>query len=297
VGLARVREHPEIFEKSDGAIIFQGEKYGLHTRVFINKEGLPTYETKDIGLMEVKQQWWPFDLSLTVTASEQEQYFAVMTKAAELVNPTLAGKVELVVNGMLMLPTGKMSSRTGNIVPVLSLVSEVQHKVLERMEGSDLEDKEIVARNIAVSAIKYAILRSSAGKDIVFDIEQSISLEGASGPYLQYTYARICSILEKAKKEGVIVSQKIIPEKAYDIERTLYQFPEVTKRAVFEREPHYVTTYLTELAGAFNTWYGKEKIVDAIDQYSPYKIAVARAVAYTLKNGLWLLGIKAPERM
>jgi arginyl-tRNA synthetase len=297
IGKARVEEHLEIFEKSEGAIIFRGEQYGLHTRVFINKEGLPTYEAKDIGLMEVKYAWWPFDISVTVTGTEQVPYFGVMTKAAEMINPALVGKVELVPNGMLRLPTGKMSSRTGTIVPVLSLVGDVRQKVFDRMGGSDLENKELVAQDVAVSAIKYAILRSAAGKDIIFDIEQSISLEGASGPYLQYTHARIRSILEKAKKEGVGTLTEIIPEKAYDVERVIYQFPEVTERAVREREPHHVATFLTTLAGTFNSWYAKEQIVNKDDEYSPYKVALAEAVAQTLKNGLWCLGIKAPERM
>ncbi len=297
VGAALVRAHPEIFETSDGAVIFRGEQYGLHTRVFINAKGLPTYEAKDLGLMELKDRWWPSDHSIYVTGSEQKQYFAVMTKAAELINPALAGKVELIPNGMLRLPTGKMSSRSGNVIPALELIKEVQEHILERMKESDLEDKETVARDVAVGAIKYSILRSSAGKDIVFDITQSISLEGASGPYLQYTHARTRSILEKAKKENLSASCERTPPEAYMIERILYQFTEVTTRAVVEREPHYVTTYLTELAGMFNSWYAQEKIVDANDQYSSYKIALTEAVAHTLKNGLWCLGIKAPERM
>ena len=133
--------------------------------------------------------------------------------------------------------------------------------------------------------------------DIVFEKKQALSFEGASGPYLQYTHARICSILEKAKKESVAASCDVIPQQVYDIERLLYQFPEVTERAVREREPHHVATYLTELAGAFNSWYAKEKIVNKDDEYSPYKVALTQAVAHTLKNGLWCLGIKAPERM
>lgn len=303
VGMVAVKAHPEIFETSEGATIFRGEQYGLHTRVFINSEGLPTYEAKDIGLMELKYQWWPFDISITVTGNEQKQYFAVMKKAAELVNPKRAAKIELVTNGMLRLPSGKMSSRTGNIIPaltlILTLIKEVQQKMLGHffIEGGVFEYTEKMEQDVAVGAIKYAILRSSAGKDIVFDIEQSISLEGASGPYLQYTHARICSILAKAKQEGVVASSADVPEKVYDIERMLYQFPEVTERAVLEREPHYVVTYLTGLAGVFNSWYAQEQIVNSQDQYSPYKVAVAEAVAQTLKNGLWTLGIKAPERM
>lgn len=303
VGLSAVRAHPEIFEKSEGAVIFRGEKYGLHTRVFINAEGLPTYEAKDIGLLQKKQEWWPFDHSITITATEQKNYFEVTMKAAELIYPELAAtteitaKTEIILVGMLKLPTGKMSSRTGNIIPALTLIKDVQQKVLERMQEDDLENKEDIARDVAVGAIKYTILRSGTGRDIVFDIEQSISLEGASGPYLQYTHARICSILNRAHGEKVTPSCKTAPEPAYEVGRILSHFREVTERAVLKREPHYVVTYLTELAAAFNSWYVREQIVNKDDPYSSYKVAVAATVGQTLKNGLWCLGIKAPEKM
>lgn len=304
VGLKIVKAHVgDVFEESDGAIIFRGEEYGLHTRVFVNKEGLPTYETKDVGLIQCKEDWSkevggkPFDLTITVTGTEQQEYFKVTTKASELIQPELAGKVELVANGMLRLAEGKMSSRTGQVVPALTLIDEIKEEALSRMTESGVANAEEVASDVAVAALKYTILKIAAGKDIVFDLKKSVSFEGDSGPYLQYTNARINSVLQKAADAGVTPSIQHAPETPYEIEKILYRFPEVVEEALTERAPHQMVTFLTEVAGAFNTFYANEKIADPSDEYAPYKAVVAAAVGQTLKNGLFTLGIKAPERM
>ena len=304
VGMEIVSKHiGDVFEESDGAVIFKGEDYGLHTRVFVNNEGLPTYETKDVGLIACKESWSQevtgksFDLTITVTGTEQQEYFKVTTKASELIQPDLAGKVELVPNGMLRLSEGKMSSRTGNVVRALDLVADVKAAALERMEASKIENAEKIAEQVAVAAIKYTILKIATGKDIVFDVKKSISFEGDSGPYLQYTNARINSVLQKAADAGVNPGTEHAPEAAYEIEKILYRFEEVVAEARNERTPHHLVTYLTELAGAFNSFYAVEKIADASDEYAPYKAAVTQAVGQTLKNGLWLLGIEAPASM
>ena len=298
VGLELVKAHiGDVFEESDGAIIFKGEDHGLHTRVFINNEGLPTYETKDVGLIKCKADFAPFDLAITVTGTEQQEYFKVTTKASELIQPDLAGKVELVPNGMLRLSEGKMSSRTGNVVPALTLIDEIKTEALKRMEESGVTNPEEVATDVAVGALKFTILRIAAGKDIVFDLKKSVSFEGDSGPYLQYTHARINSVLEKARGVGVEPSIQNAPENPYEIEKILYRFPEVVREATEEREPHKVVTYLTDLASAFNSFYAQEKIADNTDQFAPYKAEITKAVGQTLKNGLWVLGIKAPHRM
>ena len=304
VGLALVRSHiGDIFEESDGAVIFRGEAYGLHTRVFVNKEGLPTYETKDVGLIECKERWIkketgkPFDVAITVTGTEQQEYFKVTTKASELIQPELAGKVELVANGMLRLAEGKMSSRTGQVVPALSLINEIKTEALSRMEESGIENAEEVASDVAVAALKYTILKIAAGKDIIFDLKKSVSFEGDSGPYLQYTNARINSVLIKAAEAGVVPNVGVRPPDPYEIEKIVYRFSEVIEKALEERAPHQLVTYLTELAGMFNTFYATEKIADPTDEFAPYKATIAAAVGQTLKNGLFVLGIEAPERM
>ena len=298
VGLELVKDNiGTVFTESDGAVIFKGEDHGLHTRVFVNKEGLPTYESKDMGLIKCKHDWQPFDLAITVTGTEQTEYFKVTTKASELVQPDLAGRVELVPNGMLRLSEGKMSSRTGNIVRALALIDDVKAAALERMSERGITNPEAVAEQVAVAAIKYTILRIAAGKDIIFDLKQSVSFEGDSGPYLQYTHARICSVLAKAAEAGVEGDISTAPDSIYEVERALYQYPEVLAAALNDRAPHRLVTYLTELASAFNSFYATEKIADSSDLHAPYKVMVANAVKQTLKNGLWILAIEAPESM
>lgn len=292
----------KVFEKSDGAIIFRGENYGLHTRVFINSEGLPTYEAKDLGLAKKKYDYYHYDKSIVVTGNEQKEYAKVMLKALSLIYPELAEKTQIITNGFLSLSAGKMSSRTGDVVTATSLISDTENKVLEKMSDREMNDKEKnqIAEQIAVGAIKYSILKQVNGKDIIFDFDKSISFEGDSGPYLQYSYARAKSILRKAKEEKVksAVNLKSVQDKEIsELEKTLYRFPEVVERAGNEYSPHYIATYLIEIASAFNNFYAKNKIVDKTDLNSPYKIALTEAFSIILKNGLNLLGIQAPEKM
>ncbi|MBI2618323.1 arginine--tRNA ligase [Candidatus Kaiserbacteria bacterium] len=296
VGLETIRKHKDVFEESEGAIVFHAEKFdqSLHTRVFVTKDSLPTYEAKELGLAKMKYDKYPYDISFVVTGNEVKDYFRVVHKAMEHVFPELAEKTKHIPHGMLRLPRGKMSSRTGDVISAESLLNDVKSRVLKKMT-SDMPHKEEIADEIAVGAVKYSILKQTIGNDIIFDFEKSLSFEGDSGPYLQYTYARILSLLEKGIKEGV--REKVASvEEITNVDRLLYRFPEVVERATKEYEPHYVTNYLTELAGAFNSWYGQGKILDST-KHAEHKLALARAVSITLQNGLWLLGIKAPERM
>jgi arginyl-tRNA synthetase len=298
IGKALVIEHVgSVFTESEAAIIYEGEKRGLHTRVFVNAAGIPTYEAKDLGLVQVKHEWWPFDLSITVTGTEQQQYFKVVASAVSEVLPQLAGKVELVPNGMLKLAEGKMSSRTGNVVRALDLIEEAVVRVKEVMGDRVTKDVEIIAQQVAVGAIKYVILRSAAEKDMVFDMKSSVSLDGDSGPYIQYAHARARSVIAKAREAGVTAHFDALPEEPYAIEKLLYRFPEVVERAATLREPHHVVTYITELAAAWNAFYAHERIADTSDIYAPYKLALAGVVALTLHNGLKAIGIAAPEAM
>jgi len=293
-----VRAHPEVFVDSDGAKVFPGEQYGLHTRVFINSEGLPTYEAKELALAKMKENSvGTYDHSVISTANEINEYFKVLLCALDKVYPELAEKTEHIGHGTVRLATGKMSSRTGEVIRALDFINDIKAAALEKMVGSATEGNEQVATQVALAAIKYATLKGSILQDSVFDIEAALSFEGDSGPYLQYTNARINSVLEKAAAAGVQPATEHVPVAPYAVERLLYRYPEVTAAALAERAPHLVARYLTDLAGAFNTFYAQEKIADTADAYAPYKAALALAVGQTLQNGLWVLGIEAPERM
>lgn len=301
IGLFLVEEFLKkgIFEKSEKAIVFKGEKYGLHTRVFITSQGLPTYETKELGVNKMKFDREDFDSSIIITANEQNDYFSVVLKAMEFVNPSVANKTRHVSHGMLRFASGKMSSRKGNIITGESLLEDVAAIVKEKIKDRDFDSKtaEEVTNAVSVGAIKYSVLKQSPGKDIIFDFEKSLSFEGDSGPYLQYTYARSRSILRKAAEEGIQASLDKVPEQIFNIERLLYRFPEVVTRAYADQAPNHIASYLIELSASFNSWYANEVIVDKKDEFSPYKIALTEGLGLVLKNGLMLLGISAPERM
>lgn len=290
VGQSIVEKNPGgIFEKSDGAIIFPGEKYGLHTRVFLTSKGLPVYETKDLGLAQLKLAAFGANELVYVVDVEQKEYFRVVLKVIELVFPSLAGKVRHIAHGRLRLPEGRMSSREGNVILANDILDELKDAVLERT--SDVK----TAEQVAQAALRYLILRQSSGNTIVFNKEQALSFEGDSGPYLQYSYVRAKSVLEKGKGEREKEKGGNTPEHIPEFERLLPRFPQVVERAARAYEPHYVTTYLTELAGAFNSWYAAERIIGSEEE--AYKLALTRAFAQTMENGLWLLGIEAPEKM
>ncbi len=286
-----------IFEESEGAVVFKGEKYGLHTRVFISSQGLPTYEAKEVGLNMRKFEKHPdAGRSVIVTANEQNDYFKVLGKVLELIDEKNGPKLKHIGHGMMRFAGGKMSSRTGNVITADSLISDLEGMALKKMAERRFPEKESaeIAEQIAVAAVKYTVLRSSVGSDIVFDSVVSISFEGDSGPYLQYSAVRANSVLEKSNGPAKVSK---LPEKVGLLERLLVRFPDVVLRAAREFSPQQVAGYLISLAGAFNGFYNATQIIDEKDPLSPYKLALTKAFLNTMTEGLWLLGIKVPERM
>ncbi|MEI6494720.1 MAG: arginine--tRNA ligase [bacterium] len=285
-----------IFEESDGAIVFKGEKVdpGLHTRVFVNSEGLPTYEAKELALSKTKHDKYKYDKSIVVTGNEVNAYFDVLLAAMKMIYPELAEKTFHFGHGMLRLPSGKMASRTGDVITAEWLIDESKKVILEKLNESDrkFDDKELLAEQIAVGAVKYSILKQAVGQNFIYDIETSVAFNGNSGPYLQYTYARTCSILEKA---GGMKEAKLADAPGA-VEKLLYRFPEVVERAATEYAPHYICTYLYELASAFNSFYNDKQIVSD-EPESHYRVALTDTVGVVMKNGLTLLGIQTPEKM
>lgn len=288
-----------IFEESDGAVIFPGETYGLHTRVFITREGLPTYEAKELGLAMIKHEKNNADVYLITTAVEQQSYFTVVKKAIELTIPDLEGKIMHISHGMMQLTDGKMSSRKGNVVTGESLIEDARtvarEKISERV-GGDVSDR--VVDQIAVGGVKFSILKQAIGKDIAYDTESALSFEGDAGPYLQYTFARSRSVLDAAKERGISGEEQMIvfdPE-TIEIVRLLDQFEERVAYATVSHAPHIVANNLLELARTFNSFYAAHKIVTD-DVVAPYRVRLTAGVARVMGEGLRLLGIQTPREM
>lgn len=300
LGTSIVRQHVgTVFSESEGAIVYVGEKVGLHTRVFLNSKGLPTYEAKDLGNFSLKQQAHPdWTRSIVVTGSEQREYFKVLYAAVREVFPEVSSKsLEHIATGFLTLTTGKMSSRKGNVLTGESVLMELKDAAREKAADTRTDDVTALTEQVAVAALKYQVLRQGLGSDIVFDKEKALSFEGDSGPYLQYTHARACSVGAKARAAGIIADVVLVPPVPYAIEHFLYRFPEVTAEALLERAPQKLVTYLTEIAGMFNSLYASEAIADPADPYASYKLALTDAVRTTLHNGIELMGATAPEKM
>ncbi len=301
IGEKIVRDNiPNVFEESDGAIVFKAENYDpkLHTRVFITSLGIPLYETKEIGLTITKfEKEQDLDLSIVVTAIEQGEYMKVVAKAISLIHPEYEARMKHITHGMMRLTSGKMSSRKGNIITGESLLHDSIDTVYEKMTERELsdEEKKNIAEVVGVSALKYSILRSSLGSDIIYDSEKSISFEGDSGPYLQYTAVRANAILGKAGLNNFDTHNS--PAEVTVLEKMLYQFPEVVVRAYTELEPHHIATYATELASSFNSFYGNTHILNDENEYKAYHLALVSAFHTTMQNALYLLGIQTPNKM
>lgn len=287
IGVEKVREGltKGVFEESDGAVVYRGEKKGLHTLVFITSRGTPTYEAKEVGLAFVKEERSPSDISYILTAAEQIGHFQVVKAALEDIAPALGEKTHHIPHGFLRLTTGKMSSREGNTVTARGLIQEMIEKAQEK------NNDPVIAEQVAVGAIKYMILRQISGADIIFDPEKSLSLEGDSGPYLQYALVRARKILAYGTEGG----GDDAPETPYAIERALLHFPSIVARAGEEHAPQYLTHHLTELASLWNAFYASEQVLGSKEE--AYKQRVAKAFAITMENGLRLLGIPAPAQM
>lgn len=292
---------PKIFEESEGAIVYHGEKRDkkLHTRVFINKEGIPTYEAKELGLAKMKHDLFPYDTSIVITGNEVNSYFKVLLSALSEIFPELAQKTKHIGHGMLRLPTGKMSSRTGDVITAENLIEAVSQNVREKMQSGDkdLSHDENLVSDIAVSAIKYSILRQAPGRDAIFDFDSAISFEGDSGPYLQYTNARINSVLKNGEEKGFHPEIEK-GESVSDLEKMLIRFPEIVSEVYEKTSPQILITFLSQIAGLFNSFYAVNKIVDESDsKKTSHRLAISKACGQVLSNGLSILGIKTPDRM
>jgi len=286
---------PEVFTKSDGAIVYIPNEADTHlnTAVFINSQGNPTYEAKDLGLLQMKFERFSPDISVFMTDNQQISHFQIVFDSAKKINLEWVEKSEHRYHGRMTFKGKKMSSRLGGVPLATELLEGIHAEIEER--GSDTTDKE--KEKIAISSLKFAILKSEAGKNIDFDPEVNLSFEGDSGPYIQYTIARINSLLVKAGDEGIEESLEKNGGDVTLVEKLLYRFPEVVELSAKEWAPHHVAIFGLSLARAFNSFYGNTKLIDKENPDTGYNLALARAVATVLTNTLYLLGIESSERM
>lgn len=291
VGLKVVREQLALgnLEQSDGAVVFKGdEQQHLHTRVFITSNNLPTYETKDIGVIWLEKQDYNFDHRILITGNDQKEYMRVVYAAADVFNPGIGAMMMHLTNGTVRFADGKkMSSRLGNVTRAIDVLDIIKQRVSSITDQPELQD------DIALGAIKYAFAKYRLGGDIAFDVEETVSLQGNSGPYIQYAHARACSILAKAGTTGEIDQACDASER--QLLQKLSEFPEVVEKAAREYLVHGICNYLYELAQEFNRFYEHNRVID--DPRQAIRLALVTRYRDTLASGLRILGIIAPEKM
>lgn len=307
-----VREHLKggVFKKSDGAIIYEGSAHGLHDRVFINSEGFPTYEAKDLGLAQAHFSDYDPDRIIHVVGKEQTEYFKVVFKAIGDIWPKRAGKEFHLPGGFLQLKDGKMSSRTGKVAPAEELLALAVKEVREIMKARELAEKESVIEKVALSAVKYAILKVGVSDDVAFDLKSSVSFEGDSGPYLLYTAARINSIVKKATRsahrhphtatpplQGGVRGGGFTAQEEKLLLLLLARFPDIVASAATANDPSLVCKYLFDLAKSFAGFYEACPVLAAEAHVRASRLALVKAVGATLANGLRLLGIPSVKEM
>jgi arginyl-tRNA synthetase len=291
VGLGVVREQlaKGNLQESEGAVVFVGdESKHLHTRVFVTSRGLPTYETKDIGVIWKEREDYQFTRRVVMTGNDQKDYMRVVFAAAEVFDTALIGTMTHLTNGTVRFGDGtKMSSRLGNVSRAVDVVDIVREKVRELVHDEALVD------DVALGAVKYVFAKYKLGGDIAFDIEETVSLAGNSGPYIQYAHARACSIVAKATATPIVGDAYDAAERALLLK--IGEYPEVVARAATEMTAHGICNYLYELAQEFNRFYENARIVG--DEREALRLGLVTRYRDTLAAGLGLLGIAAPSRL
>ena len=285
-GVDVVKKHvPDVFQESDGALIFKGSEHGSFDNVFVGSNGRGLYAARDLGLMLLKNEQFHPDKSYIVTAEEQRDYFKGVIAAAGLVWPERKDVTVNISTGTVKLSTGKMSSRDGDVIEVAWLFDEFAQAIRER--GGKATD-EIVA-----GALRYQFLRVKIGGDVVFNIDDAVSLTGNTGSYLQYAHARARSILDKSNTS--FVRPTVVKQEDRALVRKLGEYHEIVTRATEQLEPHHICNYLFELAQEFNRYYEKNQVIGSGSEQ--HRLGLVALYADTLKAGLAILGIHAPERL
>lgn len=291
-GLEIIKKHLKegIYEESDGALVFKGEKYGLHTRVFVNAAGLPTYEAKDVGLIFTKWDDYKFDKSIVITGNDIIDYMKVVLKSIEQYEPELVKKTLHLTHGNVRLPGNeKMSSRKGNFLEAEEVLNLLVEELDNQYNSKDLK--------VVEGAIKYAFLKYKIGGNIIFDVKNSVSMTGNAGPYLQYAAVRAQKVMGNLMKDGVKQENKNwqINEYERDLMKKIVEYPMVLQGAVKELAPHKVCNYLYELAQNFSRFYEQVKVAGSEYEFERGKIVLCYLKVLT--HGLEILGIEVPDRM
>ena len=295
-------------EKSQGAKIIDLEDKNINTPCIIEKtNGSTTYATRDLAAILYRARNYDYDKAIYVTSYEQVLHFKQVFEVAKLLglDEKYTKGLEHVAFGMVLLPTGKMSTREGNIVKLEDLLNEAIERAKKIIEekNPELENKEEIAKKVGIGAVIFNDLSNSRVKDEVFDWKQILNFQGETGPYIQYTYVRTKSIIEKSgiKEEDLtnkmVDIEKIKDEYSEKLIKLIYEFTDILIEVTKKEEPSILSRYLIELAKAYSVFYNENRIMTDDKNLTSSRLYLTYAVGKVLKQGANLLGIKMPERM
>jgi arginyl-tRNA synthetase len=292
-----------IFQRDpDGSVWIDLTDDGMEREVLLRSDGTSIYLTQDIGTAIQRSKDWPFNRMIYVVGSEQRHHFQVLFRVLARLGYPWAPNLYHLAYGMVNLPEGKMKSREGTVVDADDLLDELERLAAEEIRAKEREDDVAdlsgTARDVALGALNYWLLQVTAGKDMTFDPRESISFNGNTGPYLQYTGARISSMLRKFEERrekyvgGTYTPAALALPEEWEIAKSLAQFPEVVAAAANELNPSVVAAYLFELCKNFSRYYQDHPVLRNEDaNLVVSRISLVRAALQVLRNGLSLLGI------
>ena len=291
--------------ESQGAKIIELEDKGINTPCIIEKSnGSTTYATRDLAAILYRARTYDFDKALYVTSYEQVLHFKQVFEVAKLLglDEKYTNGLEHVSFGMVLLPEGKMSTREGNIIKLEDLLNEAISRAKEiiKQKNPDLENKEEVAKKVGIGAVIFNDMSASRIKDEVFDWNTILNFQGETGPYIQYTYVRTKSVLEKAgylpKIENVKVDN-LVDDYSMTILKLIYNFEDVLVQVTDKNEPSILARYLIDLAKAYSSFYNENKIIVEDKEIQDARVYLTYATSEVLKQGANLLGMQMPEKM
>ncbi len=291
--------------ESQGAKIIDLEDKGINTPCIIEKSnGSTTYATRDLAAILYRARTYDFDKALYVTSYEQVLHFKQVFEVAKLLglDEKYTNGLEHVSFGMVLLPEGKMSTREGNIIKLEELLNEAISRAKEIIEqkNPDLENKEEVAKKVGIGAVIFNDMSASRIKDEVFDWNTILNFQGETGPYIQYTYVRTKSVLEKAgylPKIEDVNTENLSDDYSMAIFKLIYNFEDVLVQVTDKNEPSILARYLIDLAKAYSSFYNENKIIVEDKEVQDARIYLTYATSEVLKQGANLLGIEMPEKM
>lgn len=298
-----------IMEESQGANIVNLEEYGLGIALITKSDGSTLYITRDIAAANYRKETYDFYKNIYVVASQQNLHFQQWKKILSLLGYEWEKDCIHVPFGLVSLEEGTMSTRHGRVVFLEDVLNKAVEKTREIIEeknpNASSEDIDETAKTVGIGAVIFQELSNNRIKDYVFKWDKVLNFDGETGPYVQYTHARCASVLRKAGEEIVskaaaldgLNSEYLCSESAYELAKLLYKFPEVVVDAGEKYEPSIVTRHIVDIAQSFNRFYHDEHILTDNEEEKIAKVALVLAAKTTLKNGLALLGMKAPERM